>query len=100
MIKESSPTRPRVPCQLGMDRCGTTLEKSGVPVDKRLQLGGHNDRMSGLQMALFSVPAKVLSNLKSVTYIMSAITYPKPTITLMRRQSFMLPAIQTGMLYP
>lgn len=37
--------------------------------------------MSGLQMALFSFPGKVLSNLKCVTYSMSAINYLKPTIT-------------------
>lgn len=46
--------------------------------------------MSGLQMALFSFPGKVLSNLKCVTYSTSAINYLKPTITLMRCESFML----------
>lgn len=69
-----------------MERLETSLDACG----QRLQLGGNNDRMSGLQMALFSFPGKVLSNLKCVTYSMSAINYLKPTLTLMRCESFML----------
>lgn len=80
-----------MPPQLGMDRCGATLEESGVPVDKGC---GWEEIMIACQAfkwhsSLF--PGKVLSNLKSVTYSMAAINYLKPTATLMRRESFRLP---------